>query len=340
MDLDLSSKNKRISLSEVAEAAGVSKMTASRVLRNEGGFSEQTRERVLAEVARLGYLPNRLANIFSGDQKSTFIGVSIPDLGNEVFTHVLEGIDRKLCSFGHQTVLGMTQRVSDEEEKWIETVLAWQPAGLILTGRAHTTRSLQLLENSGIPVVEIWDLNSSPFDMCVGLNHFDSGYQMGRYLLTKGYTRFGYVGTYHDAANAAAARLNGFDSAIADGSGFLKKQLLLKDVPGFYTGYYGIEQLLSGAPETEVVFFQNDNMAVGAIHLCEAQNISVPKDIGIAGWGALPIASVLPYGLTTMEVNHLRIGQIASEKLLMRINNESVSAVTDVGFRLIEGETV
>ncbi|MBD8892551.1 LacI family DNA-binding transcriptional regulator [Roseibium litorale] len=324
----------------VAEAAGVSKMTASRVLRNEGGFSPQTRDRVLAEVERLGYLPNRIAAVFSGDQKSTFIGVSIPDLGNEVFTHVLEGIDRKLSAFGHQTVLGMTQRVAGEEEKWIGTVLSWQPAGLILTGVSHAPRVQQMLEAADLPVVEIWELSATPFDMCVGLDHEASGRAMGRYLVSKGYKHFGYVGTHHDAANAAAARLSGFGEAVKAGEGRLKKQLLLNDVPGFYTGYYGVEQLLSSAPETEVVFFQNDNMAMGAIQFCQAKGISVPGDLGIAGWGELPIASVLPYRLTTVRVNHLRIGQAAAEKLLLRISGDSVDPVTDVGFQLIEGETV
>ena len=87
----------------------MSKMTASRVLRESGGYSEDTRLRVMQKVDELGYLPNRLATVFAGDVNSTFIGVSIPDLGNEVFSQVLEGIDRKLGSFGHQSVLGLTQ---------------------------------------------------------------------------------------------------------------------------------------------------------------------------------------------------------------------------------------
>ena len=158
-------KNNKVSLAEVAREAGVSKMTASRVLRGEGGYSEKTRALVMAKVDQLGYLPNRLATVFAGDRTSTFVGVSIPDLGNEVFVQVLEGIDRKLGLFGHQTVLGLTQHTIEEEENWIKTVLSWQPAGLILTGRSHSQRSFEMLRNAGIPIVEIWDLNSSPLDI-------------------------------------------------------------------------------------------------------------------------------------------------------------------------------
>lgn len=315
-------------------------MTASRVLRDEGGFSESTRVKVMAEVDRLGYLPNRLATVFAGDKKSTFVGVSIPDLGNEVFTQVLEGIDRKLGAFQHQTVLGMTQHALAEEENWIETVLSWQPAGLILTGRSHSPRATQLLVGSNIPLVEIWDLNSSPLDMCVGLNHFDSGYDMGRFLISKGYKRLGYVGTSHDTANAATARLNGFAKAVEDGGVALTNQLCLRDIPGFYPGFYGTEQLLAGDPSIEAVFYQNDNMAVGALHYCQAQGMAIPDDIAIAGWGDLPIASVLPYRLTSIHVGHLKLGQLAAEKLLGRLNGDPVQNVTDVGFQIIPGQTV
>jgi LacI family transcriptional regulator, gluconate utilization system Gnt-I transcriptional repressor len=333
-------KNNKISLAEVARAAGVSKMTASRVLRDEGGFSEQTRAKVIAEVERLGYLPNRLATVFAGDKRSTFVGVSIPELGNEIFAQVLEGIDRKLGAFGHQTVLGMTEHVRDQEEKWIETVLSWQPAGLIITGRSHSQKAIQMLKGAGIPLVEIWDFNTNPLDMCVGLNHFDSGYTMGQFLAGRGYRKFGYVGTSHDTANAASARLTGFAKAIADASGGLEKQLLLKDVPGFYTGYYGTEQLLAAHSDVEVIFYQNDNMAVGGYEYCARIGLSVPTDIGIAGWGDLPISAIQPYRLTSVAVPHLRIGQLSAEMVLAQIHGAPVLPTRDVGFRLIPGTTV
>ncbi|WP_299890359.1 LacI family DNA-binding transcriptional regulator [uncultured Ruegeria sp.] len=339
-DPDKSNRNNKISLAEVAKAAGVSKMTASRVLRDEGGFSEKTRAKVMVEVDRLGYLPNRLATVFAGGKKSTFVGVSIPELGNEIFAQVLEGIDRKLGAFGHQTVLGLTEHEIDHEEKWIETVLSWQPAGLIVTGRSHSPKAIQMLRGAGIPLVEIWDFNSSPLDMCVGLNHFDSGYSMGRYLAGMEYRKFGYVGTSHDVANAATARLNGFSKAIEDANGRLEKQLLLKDTPGFYTGFYGTEQLLAAHRDIEAIFYQNDNMAIGGLQYTQKIGLRVPDDIGIAGWGDLPISAIQPYRLTSIAVPHLKIGQIAAEMVLAQINGEPVKSAKDVGFRLIPGSTV
>ena len=337
---DKSRKSSKVSLAEVALAAGVSKMTASRVLRGDGGYSEKTRVKVMAKIDQLGYLPNRLATVFAGDQTSTFVGVSIPDLGNEVFAQVLEGIDRKLGSFGHQTVLGLTQHTQLEEENWIRTVLSWQPAGLILTGRSHSFGSIEMLRNSGIPIVEIWDLNSSPLDMSVGINHFDCGFDMGRFLISCGYRSLGYVGTSHDTANAATARLEGFTKAVEAGGGRVRKQLCLHDTASFYPGYYGTEQLLAAAQDVECVFYQNDSMAFGGLQYCTTKGMAVPDDIGIAGWGDLPIASVLGRRLTSVHVSHLKIGQSAAEMMLARLSGEPVKTCNDIGFHLIPGSTV
>ncbi len=338
--MDKPIKNNKVSLSEVAKAAGVSKMTASRVLRGEGGYSEQTRVKVMAQVDTLGYLPNRLATVFAGDQSSTFIGVSIPDLGNEVFAQVLEGIDRKLGTFGYQSVLGLTQHTPQEEENWIRTVLSWQPAGLILTGRYHAPRATDMLRNAGIPIVEIWDLNSSPLDMSVGINHFDSGFDMGRYLTGCGYENIGYVGTSHDTANAATERLNGFCKAVEGAGGAVVKQLCLHDTATYYPGFYGTEQLLASAGDVACIFYQNDAMAFGGLQYCTSKGLKIPEDIGIAGWGDLPIASVLNRRLTSCHVPHLKLGQRAAEMMMARLTEEPVPNCIDIGFRLIPGSTV
>lgn len=336
---DKQRKINKVSLSEVASAAGVSKMTASRVLRGDGGYSEDTRVKVMAEVDRLGYLPNRLATVFAGDTKSTFVGVSIPDLGNEVFAQVLEGIDRKLGAFGYQTVLGLTQHTLEEEENWIQTVLPWQPAGLILTGRSHSARALDLLRNAGIPVVEIWDLNSSPLDISVGINHYDCGFEMGRYLVGLGYRALGYVGTRHDTANAATARLEGFVKAASDGGATVTRQFCLHDKASYYPGFYGTEQLLASGADVECIYYQNDAMAFGGLQYCEKIGLKVPVEIGIVGWGDMPIASVLQKRLTSLHVSHLKLGQAAAEAMVARLSGEPYETARDIGFHLVPGTT-
>ncbi len=333
-------KSDRVNLADVARAAGVSKMTASRVLNGTKGFSPKTRERVLEQVEKLGYVQNRLAAAFASQGKSTFVGVSIPDLGNEVFTQVLEGIERKLNASGYQAVLCVSQYDGEATQEWLETVLSWQPAGLIVTGRNHAPATRKLLKSSAVPVVEIWDLNSSPLDMSVGINQYDAGYAMGQYMVETGHQRVGYIGTHHDTAHSATARFEGWKAAIRTGGATIVHTHVVQDTPGFYTGYYATEQFLKSCPEVDALFYQNDNLAAGGFMFATSHGLDVPNDIGIAGWGDLPIGAILPKRLTSVHVPHLRMGRVAAEQLLMSLSGEPSSDTIDVGFKLIPGHTL
>lgn len=103
-------------LAQIADAAGVSKMTVSRILRDSGGFSEETRDRVMREADRLGYVPNRLAAAFGSEAASTLVGVCVPRVTSRLYGEVLESIDRSLFRFGYQTMIGANEELPDVEE--------------------------------------------------------------------------------------------------------------------------------------------------------------------------------------------------------------------------------
>jgi len=141
---------------------------------------------------------------------------------------------------------------------------------------------------------------------------------MGRYLIECGYRKLGYVGTKHNVADAASSRLDGFTKAIEDGGGQVKREFCLHDTAAYYPGFYGTEHLLSATRDVECIYYQNDAMAFGGFQYCTSVGLKVPEDIGIAGWGDLPISAVL----------------------LASLSGEPVASTHDIGFRLIPGTTV
>ncbi|MEP3279700.1 MAG: LacI family DNA-binding transcriptional regulator [Stappiaceae bacterium] len=336
-----SSKRKRgTTLTEVAEAAGVSKMTASRVLRNASGFSEETRDRVLKEVDRLGYVPNRIAAAFGSYETSTLIGVSVPWLTSGLFGSVLDSIDRSLSKYGYQTMIGAHEQSAETEESWLRAILAWRPAGVILSGRQHTPGTVEILRAQSIPVVEIWNLNTSPLDISVGFNHHDCGYEMGRFIVGKGHRRIAYVGADMNAPGMGKVRLEGFDAALRDASIECVTKEILIDRAGFYPGYYGTENVLNRCGELDAIYYQDDTMAVGGLFYCKSKGLHVPDDIAIAGWGGMEIASVLPERLTSTTVTTQSLGKTAAEALVARIRGEFTSDVIVADTRLVPGNTV
>jgi LacI family transcriptional regulator, gluconate utilization system Gnt-I transcriptional repressor len=333
-------KPTKAGLEEVARAAGVSKMTVSRVLRDASGFSEDTRTRVMAEVARLGYLPNRLAAAFGPGKSSTLVGVCVPRFTSQLFGSTLAAINATLTRLGYQTMIGSNDQLPDEEEAWLRSLASWQPAGVILVGRRHTIGTLSLLRDLTVPVVEIWDLNTQPIDVSVGFSHYDNGYEMGRHLISRGRQRIGYVGALADRQTTGRTRAEGFAAALRDGSSQMTDQEVLHDQPGFYAGYYGAETILSRSPNLDALYFQDDEMAIGGMAWLTTRGISVPGDIGVAGWGGMEAASIQPRRLTTTVIPTTRLGKTAAEVLVGRLRGDPVPDVTVVPTRLVPGETV
>jgi LacI family gluconate utilization system Gnt-I transcriptional repressor len=329
----------KANLEDIARAAGVSKMTVSRVLRGASGFSTDTRDKVTRVAAKLGYVPNRLAAAFGSDQASTLVGMCVPRLTSGLFGHVLDGVDRALSRLGYQLMIGANNHAPDEEEAWIRQVISWRPAGLILSGRTHTPGTIDLLRQAASPVVEIWDLTTSPIDMSVGFSHADCGAEMGQFLLRRGRRRAGYVGALARADVMGAARCDGFEAVFARAGHPLIAREVLHDAPGFYAGYYGLETLLSRQSDLDVVYFHNDEMAIGGLAYAQSRGLRVPEDIGIAGWGGMEAASILPRRLTTTVVPTTAIGKSAAEALVARLKGELVQEVTVVPTRLVPGET-
>lgn len=337
----LVSKSKGVSLTEIAKEAGVSRMTASRVLRGADGYSEATRDKVLAVSKQLGYVPNRIAAALGSDTATSLVAIALPTLGRELYSQILEGLENKLASVGYQPIVGVVGYDDEAEYAWLNSALAWRPCALVVAGRARSNANRTLLQSVAIPVVEIWNLSDSGKEqkasdpLQVGLNHYDAGYEMGKYLHTRYRGDVGYVGVRQGEFLLGADRLAGFTAGIEQ----QPETLFLNDRSSFYAGYYGAEQLLSGNPSIRVLYFLDDNMAVGGLMFCQQKGIKIPGDVAIAGFGGQDIGSVLPARLTTTSVRRLKVGKLAAENLIKRLGGAPVSVKQDVGFELVRGET-
>lgn len=334
------SKRIKPGLEEVAKAAGVSKMTVSRVLRGSSGFSPQTEAKVRSEVERLGYVPNRLAAAFGPAGSSTLVGVCVPRLTSALFGSVLESLNATLARLGYQTMIGAHDQIPEEEESWLRTLSSWKPAGVVLAGRRHTPATLAMLRDMGVPVVEFWDLTTSPVDIAVGFSHYDNGIEMARLISSRGRRQPGYIGALAGRDTMGRLRYEGFRDGMAEAKTPIVAQEMLEDRPGFYSGYYGTETLLSRAPGLDAIYYHDDEMAIGGMAYLATRNIRVPEDIGIAGWGGMEAASILPRRLTTTMVPTTRIGKVTAEALVSRLRGDPVTEVSIVQTRLVPGATV
>lgn len=333
-------KKTKPGLQDIADQVGVSKMTVSRVLRGGQGFSPETAEKVHEAARTMGYVPNRLAAAFGRSEASTLVGVCVPRLNSSLFGSMLESLNATLTRLGYDMMIGAHDHLPREEEAWIRALSAWKPAAVVLTGREHTKRTLNLLRDMAIPVLELWDLTTTPIDLSVGFSHFDNGWEMARHIASAGRKRIGYVGGLAQRSSMGQRRLDGFIKGLDEAGLSLVSSEVVDDRPGFYPGFYACELLLARERRLDAIYFQDDEMAAGGLAYLTKQGIKVPDDIGIAGWGGMEVASILPRRLTTTMVPTTRLGKLAAEALVSRLRVNPVQDVTVVQTRLVPGATI
>src|SRR5882724_6435902 len=201
-------------LAHVARRAGVGESTVSRVLRNKGSVSQQTREKILKVASELHYVPNRIAGTLAS-MTSKLVGVVIPSVGNTVVPEVLAGANQVLEDAGFQPMIGVSNYDPLREEVLIESILSWRPAGLLVAGLEHTARARAMLKGCGVRVVELLDIDGEGIDIVVGSSQREAGRKSAEHLLTRGYRRIGYVGHDFTIDIRAGKRLDGFRAALA-----------------------------------------------------------------------------------------------------------------------------
>ncbi|MEM5318488.1 LacI family DNA-binding transcriptional regulator [Paraburkholderia sp. JHI869] len=302
-------------MSDVARLAGVSKMTVSRVMAGRSA-SEATRERVQRAIDELGYVADAAAGALSSG-RSSFVAVLVPSLSSSNFSDTVSGLTAVLEPQGLELLIGDTDYFLDREERLVRQMLRHQPRCIALTGAQHTDATRTLLQRSGVPVVEMWDLPTEPIDMAVGFSNVSAAREMVRYLADKGHRRIGFLAGGGDLDRRGLDRLKGFQMEMK-ALGLDKHRVVqLGDSPVTMShGAPAMAELLERWPDTQAVMCVSDMSAFGAIMECQRRGLSVPRDMAVAGFGNFEIAACCHPAITTISVDAYGIGQRTGEAIV------------------------
>lgn len=330
-------RSKTTRIEDVAAKANVSIMSVSRALRGVEGVSEKKRLEILKIARQLKYVPNSNARSLAL-ANSDLIGISLPTFAGEVFAEILDGMRQTFQKAGYSSVIDTTEYSKEAELNWVRRLISWQPAAIILTGADHHPETTALLQASPIHVLEIWESTPDPIDLNVGIDHFEAGQVIGQHAADCGYKRPAFVSTPKGYDLRADARLSGIRQ-IYTGLGISQVPVARPALQSAFTaGYEGtIELLDSDAPD--LICYLNDHMAFGGMMACQARGLSIPDDIGVVGFNALDLASVLPKKLTTIRTPRYLMGITGARNLLARINGVPAPEKTVLPLEFIKGET-
>lgn len=329
-----------LTLRDVSEASGVSEMTVSRVLRNRGDVSEATRERVLEAARSLGYVPNKIAGALAS-QRVNLVAVIIPSLSNMVYPEVMTGISNVLEDTGLQPVVGVTHYVPDREEAVLYEMLSWRPSGVILAGLEHTDAARAMLENAGIPIVEVMDIDGPAVDSVVGISHRRAGLEMAGAIVRAGYKRIGFLGTMMPHDHRARKRLDGLEEGLAQAGIQLADREYYSGGSALLKGREMTQAILARTPDIDFLYYSNDMIGAGGLLYCLEQGIDVPGKLGLAGFNGVELLEGLPRRLATMDACRLEIGRIAAEIIAGKRSGGIVGGeVVELTPKLQLGDTV
>lgn len=325
---------KKVTLVDVAAAAGVSAITVSRVINQPDKVSESLRQQVQKAVDSLGYIPNQYASSLAS-AKSKVIGVAIPSLSNIVFTDVLRGIYDVMGTAGYKVLLVDTHYSPLEEEKMIRTLLSQAPEGMIITGGDQTRACQNILQKSRIPIVQIMEMLQQPLDMNVGLSHYQAGYDVVKHLLDKGCARIGFIGARMDPR--VQQRMQGYKAALEDAGKYWKNFIVTTPEPSSIAVGGELFKSLMAATKgvIDAVFCANDDLALGALFESQRMNIRVPSDMAICGFNDIEAAQFVNPSLTSVSVGRYEMGVKAAEMLVDTLNGkQAVKKIVDMGYQI------
>lgn len=326
--------SRRPTLREVASAAGVSPMTASRALADPAKVRPETRERVLRAVESTGYVRDLVAGGLR-TSRSHLVVCLLPTTSGPLFAPTVRSLTDTLEEQGYQLLLGEIGYHDSREDDLVRTVLGRRPDAVATIGLNRRSRSTQILRRSGIPVVEMWETSPDPIDMEVGVDHHALGAAVCTYLVRRGHDR---LMCFAGDDARATRRVEGF-LRQAQQLGVAEPAVVLTESPtSMGQGRVLLGRVADDGALPGAIFCSSDAMAHGCLTEARHRGLRVPNDVAIIGLGALDFAAHTLPALTTVRIDGRRIGHRAASMLAARLSGHDVfDPVVDIGFDIVDG---
>ncbi|MFF9817748.1 LacI family DNA-binding transcriptional regulator [Streptomyces sp. NPDC014006] len=311
--------NRRPTLADVAREVGVSAKTVSRVLNEDGPASAQTREQVLAAVAKLGFQPNLMARNIRVGGPDTTIGLVIPDLGNPFFGAVARSIEDTVRDRGLTLLMGSSADDPDRERALTDKFLARRVSILMVVPSVGADHShLKTHRTAGLPVVFLDRPGVGlSTDSVVSSNR--AGAQDGvAHLIAHGHRRIGFVGDLPAKLYTRRERLAGYRAALQEAD-IPYDRSLVTDAHDQHGASTATSQLLSLADPPTALFAGNNIVALGIItELARRKR----KDVAVIAFDDVELAEALEPALTVVAQNPEEIGRTAATTALARLDGD------------------
>ena len=307
----------RTTLAEIADAAGVSVATVSKVLNDRTDVSLETRRRVQKHLRDSKYRPAGSSSA-RPRELTRAIEVVVPKLQSPYIIAVLEGITSSAAAEGFEVVIGASGLNP-------QVLLQSDHAGAIFITADASSSAVKALDEGGFPVVVV-DPRRVADTKCIsiGATNFTGGITAAEHLLSLGHRRIAHAGGPH-SVDCSHARLAGYSSALRQAGIQLDESLITHSAFSYDAGRQAARDLLDRSDRPTAIFAANDEIALGIMEEARRRSIRIPQDLSVVGFDDTFLASRSAPPLTTVAQPLLEMGRVATRSLAQMITNDVVS---------------
>ncbi|MFZ5916924.1 MAG: LacI family DNA-binding transcriptional regulator [Chloroflexota bacterium] len=306
----------RISIKDVAQAAGVSHSTVSRALSNSPLVKVETKARIQRLAQQMGYTPDAIARSLVTQQTRT-VGIVVTTIADPFVAEVVQGIEDAAHQRDYSVILASSASEPSRELAAVEMLRTKRVDGLIVTSSRVGALYLAHLERLGVPVVLINNHNeqSGRYTFSVSVDNQHGGRLATRHLIERGHRRIAYV-TGPANHSDDADRLAGYRQALEENNIPYAPELLLSGNGRLDGGAVALHALQRLAAPPSAVFCYNDMTAIGLLSAARRSGITIPAHLAVVGFDDIPFAAYVHPSLTTIAQPQHSMGRQAMDMIL------------------------
>jgi LacI family transcriptional regulator len=304
-----------INMRMIAQRAGVSNATVSRVINNSSLVKEKTANHVRSILEELNFIPNPVATTLKYGRSNTY-GLIVPDLHNPFYPEFLFHFEEALIESDFELLLATTQSSTPKLKSSVRRMLMRHVDGVVMMASEFDTRSIEPLFERKIPIVTIDRRHAQPGTGDVAIT-FEEGYRQAVYHLRElGHKRIAFIGG-SEGIRTSQVRLEAFQKALQDVELTYYPKLVRYGDYRVDGGDTAMRSLLLEARRPTAVMTANDLTAFGAIRALHSSGVSVPSEMSVIGFDGIQLGNAIHPALTTISVSHNEMARACLKVLSM-----------------------
>ena len=317
---------KKATISDIAQAAGVSTATVSRVLNNvDYPIKEELRHRVLQIAQDMHYRPNIFSRILKGGQ-SKELGVIIPSITNPFYAQLISAVEKECIERGYIPIICSSYNSPQLQSRHLDMLREKHVSGVLVSSLSTADTVMRQLADSGMEVV-FFDQSSEENINSINFDFYRGGYMATSYLIECGHRDIVFASGPLDRRSRKLI-YDGYKQALRENDlRFNAKHVLLSDnraenAGGAYDYQSGRQlgqKLMDGAYLPDAVLAINDMTAIGIINVLAEHEVQVPNDVSVIGFDNIALSSMVTPALTTINQPAYQTGQLAAQMLINSI---------------------